>query len=454
MDLRALVPEWIRTLTPYPPGKPIEELERELGIRDSIKLASNENPLGPSPKAVAAITAALADLHRYPDGSAFYLKRRLAERLGVSEAELIVGNGSNEIIELAVRTFLRPGDEAVMADQAFVVYRLVVQAAGGTSRMVPLRDFTHDLEAIAAAVTPRTRLVFLGNPNNPTGTIVRRAAWRAFLGRLPEHLLVVADDAYAEYVEDPEYPDTIRERGDGRVPVLSLRTFSKLYGLAGLRIGYGVAAAPVIDALDRIRQPFNVNALALAGARAALDDEEHVRRTLAANRAGMAFLTEAFRALGLAHVPSAANFVLVRVGDGARVYEALLRRGAIVLAAPVGTCAALAAAFRPHARAGALLTDVGSVKQILVAELEAAWAGVGPVVGAHPIAGSEASGAGAACADLFRGRRCILTPTPATDRAALARVRALWEGVGARVEEMPPAVHAARLARVSHLPHP
>jgi len=329
MDLRALVPEWIRTLTPYPPGKPIEELERELGIRDSIKLASNENPLGPSPKAVAAIAAVLADLHRYPDGSAFYLKRRLAERLGVSEAELIVGNGSNEIIELAVRTFLRPGDEAVMADQAFVVYRLVVQSAGGSSRMVPLRDFTHDLEAIAAAVTPRTRLVFLGNPNNPTGTIFRRAAWRAFLGRLPEHLLVVADEAYAEYVEDPEYPDTIRERGD-RVPVLSLRTFSKLYGLAGLRIGYGVAAAPVIDALDRIRQPFNVNALALAGARAALDDEEHVRRTLAANRAGMAFLVEACRALGLAHVPSAANFVLVRVGDGARVYEALLRRGVIV----------------------------------------------------------------------------------------------------------------------------
>ncbi len=329
MDLRALVPEWIRTLTPYPPGKPIEELERELGIRDSIKLASNENPLGPSPRAVAAIAAVLADLHRYPDGSAFYLKRRLAERLGVSEAELIVGNGSNEIIELAVRTFLRPGDEAVMADQAFVVYRLVVQSAGGSSRMVPLRDFTHDLEAIAAAVTPRTRLVFLGNPNNPTGTIFRRAAWHAFLGRLPEHLLVVADEAYAEYVEDPEYPDTIRERGD-RVPVLSLRTFSKLYGLAGLRIGYGVAAAPVIDALDRIRQPFNVNALALAGARAALDDEEHVRRTLAANRAGMAFLVEAFRALGLAHVPSAANFVLVRVGDGARVYEALLRRGVIV----------------------------------------------------------------------------------------------------------------------------
>jgi len=330
MELRDLVPEWIRTLTPYPPGKPIEEVERELGIRDSIKLASNENPLGPSPKAVAAIAAALGGLHRYPDGSAFYLKRRLAERLAVGEDALIVGNGSNEILELAVRAFLRPGDEAVMADQAFVVYQLVVQAAGGRSRVVPLRDFTHDLDAIAAAVGPRTRLVFLGNPNNPTGTIFRRPAWRAFLARLPEHLVVVADDAYAEFVEDPEYPDTIRERGDGRVPVLSLRTFSKLYGLAGLRIGYGVGPAPVIDALERIRQPFNVNALAQVGALAALDDDEHVRRTLAANRAGMAYLTRAFTGLGLEHVPSAANFVLVRVGDGARVYEALLRRGVIV----------------------------------------------------------------------------------------------------------------------------
>src|SRR5262245_33176387 len=213
MDLRGLVPEWIRTLTPYPPGMPIEELERDLGIHGSIKLASNENPLGPSPRALAAITAALGDLHRYPDGSAFYLKRRLAERLGVSADELVVGNGSNEIIELVVRAFLRPGDEAVMADQAFVVYRLVVQAAGGTSRIIPLRDFTHDLEAIAAAIGPRTRLVFLANPNNPTGTIFRRAAWEQFLARVPEDVIVVADDAYAEFVEDPEYPDTIRDRG-------------------------------------------------------------------------------------------------------------------------------------------------------------------------------------------------------------------------------------------------
>ncbi len=330
MDALGLVPEWIRALAPYVPGKPIEELERELGIRDSIKLASNENPLGPSPKAVAAIAAALGDLNRYPDGSAFHLKRRLAERHGLGPDELIVGNGSNEIIELVVRTFLRPGDEAVMADQAFIVYRLVVQGAGGKARIVPLRDFTHDLDAMAAAIGPRTRLVLLGNPNNPTGTIFRRPAWRRFLAAVPSGVIVVADDAYAEYVDDPEYPDTIHDRGDGRVPVITLRTFSKLFGLAGLRIGWAAAPAPVADAIDRLRQPFNVNSLALVGALAALDDAEHVRRTLATNREGMAFLVRAFATLGVEHVPSAANFVLVRVGDGARVYDQLLRRGVIV----------------------------------------------------------------------------------------------------------------------------
>jgi histidinol-phosphate aminotransferase len=328
VDVRGLVPEWIRTLTPYPPGMPIEELERALGISGSIKLASNENPLGPSPRALAAIAAALPTLHRYPDGSAFYLTRRLAERLGVSVDELLVGNGSNEIIELVVRTFLRPRDEAVMAAQAFIIYQTVVQAAGGTPRVVPLRDFTHDLEAMAEAVTPRTRLVFVANPNNPTGTVVGRQAWKAFLGALPREVIVVADDAYAEYVEDPDYPDTIADRADRLV--VTLRTFSKLYGLAGLRIGYAVAPASLVEVMGRVRQPFNVNALALVGALAALDDHAHVRRTLEVNREGMAFLVDAFRRLGLAFVPSAANFLLVRVGEGVRVYEALLRRGVIV----------------------------------------------------------------------------------------------------------------------------
>ena len=331
MDVRHLVPEWIRTLTPYPPGKPIEEVERELGISGSIKLASNENPLGPSPRAMAAVADALRTVHLYPDGSAFYLRRRLAERHGVSPDDILVGNGSNEIIELVVRTFLRPRDEAVMADQAFVIYRMVVQAVAATPRVIPLRNFTHDLEAMAEAVTPRTRLIFLANPNNPTGTIFRRAAWEAFLRALPpRQLLVVADDAYADYVEDPEYPDTIALRGDGNVPVVTLRTFSKLYGLAGLRIGYAVAPAPVIESMQRIRQPFNVNALALVGALAALDDVEHVQRTLAVNREGMRVLTEAFRRLELPFVPSAANFILLRVGQDLAVYEALLRQGVIV----------------------------------------------------------------------------------------------------------------------------
>ena len=331
MDVRHLVPEWIRTLTPYPPGKPIEEVERELGISGSIKLASNENPLGPSPKAMAAVADALRAVHLYPDGSAFYLRRRLADRHGVSPDDILVGNGSNEIIELIVRTFLRPRDEAVMADQAFVIYRMVVQAVAATPRVIPLRNFTHDLEAMAEAVTPRTRLIFLANPNNPTGTIFRRTAWEAFLrGLPPRQLLVVADDAYADYVEDPEYPDTIALRGDGNVPVVTLRTFSKVYGLAGLRIGYAVAPAPVIEAMQRIRQPFNVNALALVGALAALEDVEHVQRTLAVNREGMRVLTEAFRRLELPFVPSAANFILVRVGQGLAVYEALLRQGVIV----------------------------------------------------------------------------------------------------------------------------
>ena len=329
-DVRSLVPEWVRTLTPYAPGMPIEELERELGIRGSIKLASNENPLGPSQRALAAVAAALPNVHRYPDGSSFYLTRRLAARHGVPPDQILVGNGSNEILELVVRGFLRPGEEAVMADQAFVIYRLIVQAAAGVPRLVPLRHFTHDLEAMAEVVGPRTRIVFLGNPNNPTGTIFRRAAWEAFLAAMPGHVIVVADDAYAEYVENPDYPDTIAVRGDGSVSVVTLRTFSKLYGLAGLRVGYAVAPPALIEVLGRVRQPFSVNALAQIAACAALDDEEHVRRTLATNREGMAYLTEAFERLGLEYVPSAANFVLVRVGEGARVYEALLRDGVIV----------------------------------------------------------------------------------------------------------------------------
>ncbi len=328
-DLFELAPEWIRTLAPYPPGKPVEELEREYGIRDSIKLASNENPLGPSPKAVAAIQRALAELHRYPDGSGYYLKRALAQKLGVSPDALILGNGSNEIIELVVRTFLRPGEEAVSADQSFAIYRLVVQAQGGQNRIVPLRRYTHDLEAMLDAISSRTRIVFLANPNNPTGTIFRRQEWEEFIAQVPPHVIVVMDEAYCEFVDDPDYPNSLASQRPGRA-LVTLRTFSKIYGLAGLRIGYGVAPPELVDLMDRVRAPFNVSSLAQVAALAALEDDEHVERTRQCNREGMAYLQAELRRLKLDFVPSWANFLLVRVGNGVRVYEALLREGVIV----------------------------------------------------------------------------------------------------------------------------
>jgi histidinol-phosphate aminotransferase len=328
-DLRELIPDWIQRLAVYPPGMPLEELEREYGITGSIKLASNENPFGPSPRALRAIADALPTLHRYPDGSGYYLRRALAERHGVPADAIILGNGSNEIIELAGRAFLRPGDEAVMADQAFVIYQMVVQAAGAVPRPVPLKRYTHDLDAIAAAITPATRLVFLANPNNPTGTIYKRDEWEDFLACVPPTVLVVADDAYADYVEDPDYPDALAYQRRDRL-LLTLRTFSKIYGLAGLRIGYGVGPLALTEVLNRIRQPFNVNALAQVAALAALDDTEHVARTRANNREGLAFLRQACERLGRPCVPSWANFLLIDVGDGARVYEALLRKGVIV----------------------------------------------------------------------------------------------------------------------------
>ena len=329
VSIQHLVPPWLASLVPYQPGKPIEEVEREYGLRDSIKLASNENPLGPSPRAVAALGAALAGVHRYPDGGGFYLKQKLAEKLGVGADQVALGNGSNEILELLARSFLRPGEDAVMSEQAFLVYASVVQAAAGIPRGVPLRDFAHDLDAMATAVGRSTHLVFLSNPNNPTGTIYRRDAFERFLARVPKDVIIVADDAYAEYVEDPEYPRTLEYHKPDRL-LVTLRTFSKIYGLAGLRIGYGIGPVEVIAALERIRQQFNVNSLAQTAALAALDDEEHVERSRRTNREGMRYLEHEFERLGLAYVPSQANFILVRAGDGAAVYEKLLRLGVIV----------------------------------------------------------------------------------------------------------------------------
>lgn len=329
MKLVERVPGHIHKLVPYVPGKPIEEVERDYGIANSVKLASNENPLGPSPRAMRAIRDRLDQLHLYPDGDCFYLKSALATKLAVRPEQLIFGNGSNELIELAVRTFLHPGDEAVMAHQAFVVYKLVVQAAGGVGKQVPLKSFTHDLSAMAQAIGPRTRVIFLANPNNPTGTIYRRDEWEDFLHRISPEVLIIVDEAYFEYVGDTDYPDSLKYHDRGKT-LLTLRTFSKLYGLAGLRIGYGIASKEVVELLQRVRQPFNVNATAQWAALAALEDHEHVERTLDVNRQGRAYLTQEIAALGLEQVPSSANFVLLRVGNGNEVFQQLLARGVIV----------------------------------------------------------------------------------------------------------------------------
>jgi histidinol-phosphate aminotransferase len=329
MNLVEQVPPYIRTLVPYAPGKPIEEVEREYGIANSIKLASNENPLGPSPKALNAIREKLEQLHLYPDGDCFYLKQALAKKLAVSPEQLIFGNGSNEIIELAAHTFMRAGDEAVMARQAFVVYKLIVQAVGGHAKEVPLRNFTHDLKAIAKTISSKTRMVFLANPNNPTGTIYRREEWEWFLEQVPPEVLIIADEAYFEYVSAPDYPDSLRYHSSGRT-LLTLRTFSKLYGLAGLRIGYGIGSKEIVSLMQRVRQPFNINAAAQWGALAALEDREHVERSLELNRHGMEYLTKELSRLGVEFVPSEANFILIRVGNGEAIFKQLLSRRVIV----------------------------------------------------------------------------------------------------------------------------
>jgi histidinol-phosphate aminotransferase len=328
--LEGLASPYLRGLIPYSPGKPIDEVERELGIRESVKLASNENPLGPSPLALAALREALPDVHRYPDGSGYRLTQALARHWDVSPDMVILGNGSNELLELMGRCFLMPGDVAVYARQAFIVYDMVAQVTGATKVAVPLRDFTHDLPAMRAAISARTKLVFFANPNNPTGTAVPPRSLEDFIAGVPPGVLVVLDEAYYEYLPPDLAPNILRMVREGR-PVLVLRTFSKIYGLAGLRIGYGIGPAPLIALLNRVRQPFNTNSLAQAAATAALRDEEHVANTRAITEKGRKYLVEQCRALGLPAVPSVANFLLVDVGrPGPATAEALLGRGVIV----------------------------------------------------------------------------------------------------------------------------
>jgi histidinol-phosphate aminotransferase len=324
------VSENIKNITPYVPGKPIEELERELGISGSIKLASNENPIGPSPKAMAAIKKAVEGLNRYPDGSGFYLSQALAKKYGVDISQIILGNGSNELIELVVRTFVRPGDEIISADPSFVVYKMITQAADGTNVIVPCWDMRHDLDAMAERITQKTRIVFIANPNNPTGTMNSKAEMDRFMGRVPDHVIVAVDEAYFEYVTHAEYPDSLDYLKDGK-NILALRTFSKIYGLAGLRIGYGITTAAIAELMNKVRQPFNTNSLAQIGALAALADRKHVEKSVAVNNEGKQYLYQSFQQLGISYVPTETNFILFEtVLDGRALYQALLKQGVIV----------------------------------------------------------------------------------------------------------------------------
>jgi histidinol-phosphate aminotransferase len=326
----SLANEHILGIAPYEPGKPTEELERELGIADAIKLASNENPLPPSARVQKAIVAALGTLNRYPDGGGHSLRQALAKKHDVSPDQVVLGNGSNELIELAVRTFLKPGDEAVVPHPSFVVYPMIVQAAGGVRVMVMLRDYRLDLEAMARAITPLTKMVFVANPNNPTATIVTADEVEEFMSRVPEHAIVVFDEAYIEFAQGPDFPETLSYIRQGR-KVLVLRTFSKAASLAGLRVGYGLADPDAIALMNRIRQPFNVNSLSQVAALVALDDEAHILECVRMIEAGRHYLCQEFKALGLKYAPSRANFILVDVGHNASdVYQRLLKEGVIV----------------------------------------------------------------------------------------------------------------------------
>ncbi|HEY8946933.1 MAG TPA: histidinol-phosphate transaminase [Polyangiaceae bacterium] len=328
--MSALVTPTIESLVPYEGGKPIEELARELGVTGAVKLASNENPLGPSPRALEAMQRLLGSVHLYPDGAAWVLRQAIARVHDVPMEEVIHGNGSNELLDLFVRTFTRPEDHIVFAEPAFIVYRIASLAHGVPFTAVPLKELTHDLDAMAAAVTSRTRLMFVANPNNPTGTYVGREAVERLLSRLPPEVIVVMDEAYIHYADAPDFPDSLALR-HLRERLLVVRTFSKIYGLAGLRVGYAVGPAKLIDYVNRVRAPFNVSALAQAAAIASLDDAEHVSRSREHNLGERARVSAGLSRLGVAVAPSQANFVLVDLGRAARpVYDALLRRGVIV----------------------------------------------------------------------------------------------------------------------------
>jgi histidinol-phosphate aminotransferase len=361
-----LVREAILKLKPYSPGKPIEEVEREYGLRDIIKLASNENPLGPSPRAIAAMEAAIRQVRLYPDNDWYDLRRALARHLGFPAEQIVVGHGSDELIHNIGLAFINPGEEVMMPEGPFSQYEFTGQLmAGELVKVAYTADFRYDLEAMGERLSEKTKVVYLGNPNNPTGTIVTKREVDRFLERLPARAVLVLDEAYSEYVEDPEYPRSLEYVREGR-RVVVLRTFSKIYALAGLRIGYGVSTPEVIGYLQQVREPFNVSNVALAAAGASLEDGDQVRRSRELNREGKQYFYREFERLGLRYARSEANFVWVDVGrDGGEVYEALLKRGVIVRGGDIF-------GFPNHLR---VTTGTREQNERFIAELEGAVAG-------------------------------------------------------------------------------
>lgn len=333
-DYLSLALPGVQALRPYQPGKPLEELEREYGISEAIKLASNENPLGPSPKAIASIQNEMDELARYPDGNGFALKAKLADKLKVKPAQITLGNGSNDVLELLARAYVGVDDEVIFSQHAFAVYPIVTQAVDGNAVITPAKDWGHDLDAMRAAITERTRIIFVANPNNPTGTWVSSDVLKSFIAALPKNVLVVLDEAYYEYasheaMQAEGYVSALPWLAEFKNLVVT-RTFSKAYGLAGLRIGYAVSNTQVADVLNRVRQPFNVNSMAMSAAEAALSDSEFIEKSVQLNADGMNTLVSTFNEMDLEYIPSVGNFICVKVGDSAAVYEGLLHEGVIV----------------------------------------------------------------------------------------------------------------------------
>lgn len=324
-----LAKKGITNLKPYEPGKPIEEVKRELLVKEVYKLASNENSLGPSPKAVLAIRKYLRDINRYPDGNCYYLKKKLAKKLKAKPENLIFGNGSDEIIDIMIKAFVNQDEEVIVGEPTFLEYRLIAETAGVQLKVVPHINFKYNLDGIKRAISEKTKVIFIANPDNPNGTYVTDKELERFLGSIPDYIIVVVDEAYYEFVDAKDYPDTMKYFRDNNLIIL--RTFSKAYGLAGLRIGYAIGEPELIDCMNRVRQPFNVNYLAQVAALAGLDDVQHIKRTRSAVLKGKKYLYRAFDSLGLSYIPSATNFVLVDIKrDGRDLFEKLLKFGVIV----------------------------------------------------------------------------------------------------------------------------